>query len=127
MLNGFSNYLKEKNLSNNTISAYVYTIVIFDEMFKEVNKDNVLSFKGYLLEHFKVKTVNLRIQAVNKYLEYLNKKKLQITAVKIHHKPFLENVISDADYEYLKRALKKRQKLWMVFCREVFSCDWCKS
>ena len=107
MLKGFSNYLKEKNLSNNTISAYVYTIGIFDGMFKEVNKDNVLAFKGYLLEHFKVKTVNLRIQAVNKYLEYLNKKELQITAVKIQQKPFLENVISDADYEYLKRALKK--------------------
>lgn len=107
MLKGFSNYLKEKNLSNNTISAYVYTIEMFDGMFKEVNKDNVLAFKGYLLEHFKVKTVNLRIQAVNKYLEYLNKKELQITAVKIQQKPFLENVISDADYEYLKRALKK--------------------
>ena len=77
MLKGFSNYLKEKNLSNNTISAYVYTIEMFDGMFKEVNKDNVLAFKGYLLEHFKVKTVNLRIQAVNKYLEYLNKKDIE--------------------------------------------------
>ena len=72
-----------------------------------MNKDNVLSFKGFLLEHFKVKTVNLRIQAINKYLEYLNKKELQLTAVKIQQKPFLENVISDADYEFLKKSLKK--------------------
>lgn len=41
MLKGFSNCLKEKNLSNNTISAYVYTIEIIDGMFKEINKDSV--------------------------------------------------------------------------------------
>lgn len=76
-------------------------------MYKDMNKDNVLAFKGYLLENFKVKTVNLRIQAINKYLEYLNKKELQLTAVKIQQKPFLENVISDADYEFLKKSLKK--------------------
>ena len=107
MNKGYLNYLKEKNLSSNTISAYLYTIELFNEMYKDMNKDNVLSFKGFLLEHFKVKTVNLRIQAINKYLEYLNKKELQLTAVKIQQKPFLENVISDADYEFLKKSLKK--------------------
>ena len=107
MNKGYLNYLKEKNLSSNTISAYLYTIDLFDEMYKEMNKDNVLAFKGYLLENFKVKTVNLRIQAINKYLEYLSKKELQLTAVKIQQKPFLENVISDADYEFLKKSLKK--------------------
>lgn len=107
MLIDFNTYLKRKNLSSNTIAAYQYTIDIFNEMYGIINKESVLSFKGYLLEHFKVKTVNLRIQALNKYLEYLDKKDLQITAIKIQQKPFLENVISDADYEFLKKALKK--------------------
>jgi integrase len=107
MLNGFNKYLKEKNLSPQTIEAYLYTVEIYQTMYKRIDKDSVLSFKGYLLENFKVKTVNLRIQALNKYLEYLNKKELKVTAVKIQQKPFLENVISDADYEFLKKSLKK--------------------
>lgn len=107
MLKGFSNYLKEKNLSNNTISAYVYTIEIFDGMFKEINKDSVLAFKGYLLEHFKGKTVNLMIQGINKYLEYIGKEKLKLKFIKVQQKSYLENVISDADYEFLKNKLLK--------------------
>ncbi len=107
MNKGYLNYMREKNLSSNTISAYLYTIELFNEMYKDMNKDNVLSFKGFLLEHFKVKTVNLRIQAINNYLNYINKKELKLTAVKIQQKPFLENVISDADYEFLKKSLKR--------------------
>lgn len=107
MLKSFINYLKGKNLSNNTISSYVYTVETFKEMYNKINKDNLLTFKGFLVEHFKAKTVNLRIQAMNKYLEFLNKNDLRLSAIKIQQKPFLENVISDADYEFLKRALKK--------------------
>lgn len=47
------------------------------------------------------------IQAINKYLEFLKKDKLRLSAVKIQQKNFLENVISDADYKFLKNRLKK--------------------
>lgn len=107
MLNGFKKYLREKNLSSNTISSYLFTVKMFLSQYKSISKGNVLAFKGFLLEKYKAKTVNLRIQAINKYLEYLGKKDLQITAVKIQQKPYLENVISDADYEFLKKSLKK--------------------
>ena len=35
------------------------------------SKENLLAYKGYLMEFYKPKTVNLRIQAINKYLVYL--------------------------------------------------------
>ena len=56
-----------------------------------------MAYKGYLLELFKPKTVNLRIQAINKYLVFLKKERLQLKFVKIQQKNFLENVISNAD------------------------------
>ena len=59
------------------------------------------------MEFYKPKTVNLRIQAINKYLVYLGKDKLQLKAVKVQQKNFLENVISNADYNFLKKQLKK--------------------
>ena len=115
MNNKFIQYLKYKNLSNNTISAYLYTINLFNKIYKKINKNNVLAFKSFLMEKYKPKTVNLRIQAINKYLKFYGKTELQLTAIKIQQKPFLENVISDADYKFFKNSLKKENNIEWYF------------
>lgn len=107
MVNTFENHLRQENLSKNTISAYLLTIKIYEQLSGEFTKQNLLAFKGYLMETYKPKTVNLRIQAINKYLEHIKKEKLRLSPVKIQQKNFLENVISDADYKFLKNSLKK--------------------
>ena len=61
---------------------------------------------GYLVENFKPLTVNLRLQGINKYLEYTKHDILKMKFVKVQQKNFLENVISDADYKFLKAKLK---------------------
>ena len=72
----------------------------------DVNKKNLLAYKGYLVENFKPQTVNLRLQGINKYLEFTKQEKLKVKFVKVQQKNFLENVISDADYKFLKKRLK---------------------
>jgi integrase len=72
-----------------------------------VTKKNLLSYKGYLIENYKPKTINLRILAVNKFLEFTKQEKLKLKMIKIQQKTFLENVISDADYTFFKNRLKK--------------------
>ena len=94
----FEEYLRKENLSDNTITSYLWTANYFTENYDSVSKDNLLAYKGYLMEFFKPKTVNLRIQAINKYLEYLEEQQLQLKTVKVQQKNFLENVISNADY-----------------------------
>ena len=71
-----------------------------------MTKHNLLSFKGYLIEKYKPKTVNLRLQAINRYLEYLKKDHLKLKFVKVQQQNFLENVISDADYRFFIKKLK---------------------
>ena len=105
----FEDYLKKGNLSGNTIESYLWTVNYFTTNYEKVSKENLLAYKGYLMEHFKPKIVNLRIQAINKYLEYLEKPQLRLKAVKIQQKSFLENVISNADYAFLKNKLKKEE------------------
>lgn len=105
--NTFEAYLRRTNLSENTIEVYLWTVKYFEEHYDGITKENLLAYKGYLMEHFKPKTVNLRIQAMNKYLAYLGKEQLRIKAVKVQQKNFLENVISNADYKFLKKSLKK--------------------
>lgn len=111
----FENYLKKENLSEHTISAYLWTVEYFNNNYDGVSKDNLLAYKGYLMEYFKPKTVNLRIQAINKYLEYLGDEKFRLSAVKIQQKNFLENVVSNADYKFLKKQLKKDYNMQWYF------------
>lgn len=106
MVTQFEKYLVKSNLAKNTVTSYLWTINYFLEHYKEVNKKNLLAYKGYLMENFKPQTVNLRLQAMNKYLEFSKQEKLKMKFVKVQQKNFLENVISDADYKFLKTKLK---------------------
>lgn len=106
MITQFKAYLAKTNLAENTITSYVWTVTYYLKHYKEVNKKNLLAYKGYLVENFKPQTVNLRLQAVNKFLEFSKQEKLRMKFVKAQQKNFLENVISDADYKFLKTKLK---------------------
>jgi integrase len=107
MTENFENYLKQTNMSANTIAAYVFAVRFYELTYKNWNKQNLLLCKSYFIETYKPKTVNLRIQAINKYLEFIKKDKLKLKAVKIQQKTYLENIISNADYHFLKNKLKK--------------------
>lgn len=107
MVTEFQEYLVKSNLSQTTIKAYVVAVKYYLKNYENVSANNLLAYKGYLLEHFKPQTVNLRIQAVNKYLEFLESASLKMKFVRVQQKNFLENVISDADYKFLKCKLKE--------------------
>lgn len=107
MIEKFETYLKQGNMAENTISAYRYAVNDFHSRHKELNKKNLLVYKTFLIETFKPKTVNLRIQALNKYLEFVNKPRLRLKSVKVQQRSYLENVISNADYIFLKNKLRK--------------------
>ena len=117
-LQPFETYLRQGNMAEYTISAYLYALKEFDSRHKELNKKNLLVYKTYLIESFKPKTVNLRIQAVNKYLDFIGKSKLRLKSVKVQQRSYLENVISNADYTFLKNKLKREaNKEWYFVVR----------
>jgi len=107
MNENFETHLRKGNLSENTITSYLWTIDYYRTHYGGINAENLHAYKGYLLEQYKPKTVNLRIQAINKYLEFLGEGKLQLKSIKVQQKNFLENVISNADYLFFKNSLKK--------------------
>lgn len=103
----FEQKLKEMGLSANTVNSYLQTVKMFFKIYNNVTKKNLLAYKGFLIENYKPKTVNSRILAMNKYLEISNKEALKLKCIKIQNKTFLENVISDADYNFFKTKLKE--------------------
>ena len=101
----FRDYLTSKNMSANTICVYCYAVRQFFRIYEELTVATLQLYKVYLLEHYKPQTVNLRIRALNCYMEYLNHKEPKITMIKIQQKMYLDRIISQADYEYLKHRL----------------------
>ena len=111
----FKTYLIHQNLSKNTIESYQSSVNCFIKYFEEINKQNLLAFKATLVDSYKGKTVNLRIQGINKYLEFISKERLKLKYIKIQQKTYLENVISDVDYEFLKNKLWKQKNYEWYF------------
>lgn len=99
-------FLAKTNLAKNTVTSYLWTVEYYSLHYGTINKKNLLAYKGFLIEHYKPQTVNLRLQGINKYLEFTKQEKLKVRFVKVQQKNFLENVISNADYVFLKSKLK---------------------
>lgn len=115
MVESFKTALRESNMAENTISAYVYAVNDYFSKHKTLNKRNLLLYKANIIEQFRPKTVNLRIQALNKYLEHTGKSKLRLKSVKVQQRSYLENVISQADYIFFKKKLKQEENLMWYF------------
>lgn len=115
MNKNFKIYLTNHNLSKNTIQSYTSTLNQFLILFKEFTKSNLLEYKNILLDNYKPKTVNLKIQAINKYLEFVNKPELKLSFIKFQQTNFLDKVISNADYEFFKNNLKRTKNFKWYF------------
>lgn len=53
MVTKFEKHLSKSDLSKNTVTSYVWTVAYFLAHYKEINSNNLLAYKGYLLEKFK--------------------------------------------------------------------------
>ena len=103
------------NLSENTISSYMFAIKQYGQQYDDVTQKKLREYKMWLIENYKPKTVNLRLRALNCYLESIGKEKLKLPFVRVQQKSYLENVISEADYEYFKSCLKKDNEMFWYF------------
>lgn len=115
MIKEFERHLRGTNLSENTITSYLFAIRQFSEQYDAVTLKNLRAYKMWLIESYKPKTVNLRLRAINCYLESIGKDKWKQSFVRVQQKAFLENVISEADYEYFKTCLKQDDELFWYF------------
>lgn len=115
MIEKFERHLSNLNLSENTISAYLFAVNQYQRKFEQLTRQNLQRYKLFLIEHYKPQTINLRLRAINFFLEFCKKEKWKLSFVKVQQKPFLENVISEADYNYFKKRLKKDNELYWYF------------
>ena len=111
----FERHMKDENLSENTISSYLFAVKQFSNQYDEITLKHLRAYKVWLLEGYKPKTVKLRLRAINCYLESIGKERWKLPFVRVQQKAFLENVISEADYEYFKNCLKRDDEMFWYF------------
>lgn len=111
----FVRHLKERNLSANTICVYRCAVEQFYRMYPQMTARNLQLYKVYLLEHYKPQTVNLRIRALNCFLQDKEMNADPVPMIRIQQKTYLDKIISQADYEYLKRRLTEDEELVYYF------------
>lgn len=85
--------------------------VKIDEQLTSVGWEVVTRFEYNRKNSSAVVEASMSGRKKSDYLEFFKKDKLRLAPVKIQQKNFLENVISDADYKFLKNCLK-RDKNW---------------
>lgn len=114
-LEQFQEYLKNKNLSPNTIASYSGSVRLFFRMHQDISLKNLKRYRSALMSHYKSATVNQRIHAINHFIQFLSEtdeenffylKEYRLLSVKKQQKPFQDTTISNEDYELLKRRLK---------------------
>ena len=115
MIKEFERHLRATNLSENTIASYLFAVRQYAAQYDGVAPKELRAYKIWLVENYKPQTVNLRLRALNCYLESIKKDKWKLPFVRVQQKAFLENVISEADYTYFKKCLKRDHETFWYF------------
>lgn len=119
----YSKYLTAKGFSQNTIDSYLYAIrQMNDRLGLTPTNEDLLNHKDWLSSSFAAKTANLRITAINSYLDFIKHPGIRLKGLRIQQKPFLDNVISQKDYEKLRDALLKDGELFWHFVVRYLTC-----
>ena len=121
-MEAFINYLKSKEMSQNTISSYSYAVSQFLSRYTTVNDESLLSHKDWLVSEFATKTANNRIGALNCYLDHIGYDGMRLRGVRVQQKPFLDNVISQDEYETLRDGLLEDGDLYWHFVVRFLAC-----
>lgn len=124
----FAAYLAKSQAAPNTARSCTAACKLYFSLYEELDVNNLIGFKNYLLAHYKAATVNNRIYGINRYLDFLENLNsgfpinFRLTVVRIQQAPFLDNIISRKDYEAFKESLRDSGNMLWYFVVRFLAC-----
>ena len=119
----YKTYLVEKGFSAHTVDSYLFAIRQMRERIgRDPSNEDLLGHKDWLAAHFAAKTVNLRITAINSYLDFTEYQGIRLKSLRIQQKPYLDNVISQDDYMLLRDSLLRDGELFWHYVVRFLAC-----
>ena len=88
-ISDFEPWLLRSGKAYQTIRSYLYAARQFLSLYPDVTHDNLLLYKCYLIERYKPRTVNLRIRAINCFMEFLGIPASKLLMVRLQQRPCL--------------------------------------
>lgn len=121
--------LKLSEKKEKTINQYVGYIEEFlnytEEEIKlkeDITKEDLISFKEYTQNKYKVNTVNIKITILNSFIDFIGlDNSYKLKHLKKQQKATLENVLTQKDYERLLRIAEARNKTVMYYLMETLA------
>ena len=105
-LKQFRLFLEKSDYSKKTVEAYYSAMKYYSRFFSKTDMTSMMAYKAMLIERCRPQTVNLRLRALNCYNETMGIEG-HMVFVKVQRSTFLDNVISQADYKHLWKALER--------------------
>lgn len=114
----FKSYLKEQELSENTINSYLYELKKYEKNCgDDFSKNTIVDFKWKLTEKMTTKTVNHYITAIKKYCKFIDVE-CDVKKIKEQKISSVENVISIDQFNHLINSLrndgKEKEAVWLI-------------
>ena len=110
----YREYLKDQEKSENTIRKYTHDAEGFAEYCdgREPDREIVLAYKRYLLEKYKISSVNSMLIAVNGFLTFIGCGNMKVHSCRQQRQIFRseQKELNREDYEELIRAATKNGK-----------------
>lgn len=120
----FQNYMRKKNLSENTVTAYQASVRQYFRLHSEITPENLKKYRSFLIANYHPATINQRIYAMNRYLGFLSEigqspspelASFRLRSIKIPRGSFQDSVISNEDCQLLQRRLKEEHRDFWYF------------
>lgn len=110
LMKDYEKWLTRLELSDNTIASYLYVANYYMTNYGVISKPKLKQYKKYLMDNFKPGTTNSRIHAINKFLEFNNKRSMMLKTIKLQNRYYLDNVISNSELHRFEKRLKEHDK-----------------
>ncbi len=113
IINEFKEYLRVEEKSEATIEKYIRDVSAFKEYMKSkyINKEEVITYKRYLIERgYAVRSINSIIASLNKLFEFMNLLNCTVKSMKVQQQIFCseEKELSKDEYIRLVNAAKEK-------------------
>ena len=95
----FKAWLREEELSENTINSYVFAVNDFFTKYPVISKTNLILWKQEILEKKSPKTVNLRLCAIDRWIKFDGANVEKVKRIRYQKQTTVENAMDGGTYK----------------------------
>lgn len=123
----FLMYLLSEDKAENTRIAYEGAVRNYFKHYDSISIDKLIAYRDILSKTYQPKSVNLKIQGLNRYLDFIGFEDFKLQCVKIQSKSYTENVISLKEYKRLIGHLYSPDNMMWYIAVKLIACTGLRS